>query len=313
MSFSEQLLISDGSKPFQTSLPLGEALSGVAGVEGRDPHLSSLDNYQHNCTLLREQRPKIKWRPSQVRCYNRVRSGCVAHRGEKLRFLTLTTAQGMKRTKEEGFRALKERIRRATPYAIYKGGKIKTLRDLNFKGERLKGFHWFSRHYYPGKNPLSTLTFQYTRITTTEGVSGVFHILYFGDYLPQSWVSSSWEDLTGTARVVDIRGVSVQRGSEKRVSIYAVNQYVSTGQTEYVRFSNSWGWCFLGFLGKWETFRREFSGLPYEERWERWENYIVGRKHPPPEHRNLWDFGMIGLNPRFNGEGVIDHSDFYRR
>jgi len=300
LAFEQTKLISDGSNPFLHHSYLGEALTGVAGVEGRDPHVSSLDNYQHNCTLLREQRPKIKWRPSQVRCYNRVRSGCVAHRGEKLRFLTLTTAQEMTRTKEEGFRALKERIRRATPLSIFRawgGGSA----------------HNFYRHYYPNKNPLSPLTFQYTKITTTEGVSGVFHILYFGDYLPQRWVSSSWETLTGTARVVDIRGVSVQRGSEKRLSIYAVNQYVSTGQTEYVRFSNSWGWCFLGFLGKWDEIRRQFSGLDYEERWGVWENYIMERKHKPPEHRNLWDFGMIGLNPRFIGEGVIDHSDLYGR
>lgn len=331
MAFNENKLISEGSP----SLLLTSSTYPEKGVAGgrKTPHLSLLDNYQHNCTLLRDkplktplfvnldnfqghslsrqnrakygetpllrERPqKKRWRPSQARCFTRLRSGCLAHRGEKLRFLTLTTADKMKRTKEDGFRALKERIRRQTPLRVFN--------ELGGKGS----FHEFSRHFYPNKNPLSTLKFQYTKIKTSEGVSGVFHIVFFGDYLPQKWVSSAWEDLTGSARIVDIRGMKVQRGSEKRVSIYVVNQYVSGGQTEYVRFSNSWYWCFLGFLGRWDDLRKRCSGLNYEQKWEVWENEILEQKHPSPL---LGFLDVDEQNPRliYKGEGVNFDGDFH--
>ena len=273
--------------PFLTS---SNPFTGVAG--GReDPHLSSLDNYQHNSPFLREQRPKMKWKPSQVRCYNRIRAGSIAHRGGKMRLMTLTTAKKMQRTKETGHQILTQRVRRMTPFKMFKA--------ISGTGS----FHRFSRHYYPNKNPLSKLKYEYTKVTTTEGVEGVFHIVYFGDYLPQKWVSSTWEEITGTARVVDIRGVDVQRGSEKRVSIYVVNQYVSGGQNDYVRFSNSWGWCFRGFLGVWDDQRRQYRGFDYEERWGIFERYINKQKHPPPA---LTFLDIEEQNPRliYKGEGV---------
>jgi hypothetical protein len=277
-------------KTFQLSVT--DPFQGLQGGV-RPPHPSLLDNYQHNCTFREKKQAKKHWKPSQVRCYNRIRSGCMAHRGQDLRFLTFTTAPDMKRTKEEAFRALKERVRRATPLSMH--------RAVAPNG----GLHGFLRHYYPDRPPGENLDFEYTKITTKEGPSGVFHVLFFGDYLPQKWLSSVWRDLTDTAYIVDIHRATVQRGSEKRLATYSVNQYVSGGQTEYVRFSNSWRWCFRGFMGAWESFRREFSGVPYEERWARWENYLKTKIHPPPGHTNLWNYGLEELNPRFNSVGPV--------
>lgn len=220
----------------------------------------------------------------------------MAHRGQDLRFLNLTTAPNMKRTKEESFRAVKERIRRATPLSMYFFlCAIGYTRDI----------HQFLRHYYPNKAPNEHLDFEYTKITTKEGPSGVFHILYFGDYVPQRWLSDSWGDLTGTAYIVDIHRVRVQRGNEKRLAVYTVNQYVTGGQTEYVRFSNSWQWCFRGFIGAWEAFRRAFSDIPYEERWQKWDTYLQTKLHPPPSFTNLWDYGLEEQNPRFVSVGSL--------
>lgn len=297
MSFETPKLISDGFPSFlddSTTQPSPPKNPDSRGLQGdvKSPHPSLLVNIQHNCTFLQDKTPKKRYSPAQVRCYQRIRSGCIAHRGEKLRFLTFTSAPKMKRTIADSHRAIKERIRRSTPLSMFRavgGGNM----------------HSWMRHYYPNKRPLERLKYEYTKVTTSEGVEGVFHIVFFGDYLPQKWLSDAWESLTGTAYRVHINAVQNSRGSEKRLTNYVVNQYCS-GQSEYIRFSDSWGWCFRGFIGKWERFRRTFPD--HEERWLLWDNFIKERRRVTTEFRNLWDYGLYSLNARFVSEGAIEHS-----
>lgn len=96
------------------------------------------------------------------------------------------------------------------------------------------------------------MKFDYLKIETYEGANGVFHILYFGDYIPQKWLSDNWKDITETAYIVDIRAVRKGVYNSKKLASYCVSQYCS-GQSKFVRYSWSWGWCFRGFV-KWFKF-----------------------------------------------------------
>jgi hypothetical protein len=90
---------------------------------------------------------------------------------------------------------------------------------------------------------------EYWRLKTNEG-NGVLHILYSGPYIPQSWLSRAWGEISG-AKIVDIRAI---RG-EKRLTRYLIGQYLASQEDDYriyTRQSWSWGWCFRGFVGIWQ-------------------------------------------------------------
>lgn len=239
---------------------------------------SLLDSSCQNCTLDECQTSDLSnsgtWDRKQRRAYHRILSGLRVHRGERLRFLTLTTAENMQRDLRSAWRVLKERIRRLTPARLVKMGYIE-LKDV--------------KKYYPNKPLNEPLRFEYLKVETAEGVAGVLHVLYFGDYIPQKWLSDVWKEITGTAYIVDIRACKDPVKSPKRLARYCVAQYVS-GQTAFIRFSWSWGWVGKGFVKVWRILLKE---VDYDIKraialWEKLlsgESFTIGFKlfKPPPE------------------------------
>jgi len=195
----------------------------------------SLDKNGQNCTSVGE------WDRKRRRCYQRILSGIKRHRGELLRFLTLTSSNEARRGIGEDFRVLKERIRRLTPYRLIKEGYL-TWGEL--------------KKFYPNKNLHERIRFEYLKIETSEG-NGVLHVLYYGDYIPQMWLSDQWEEIHQSP-IVDIRAVRSKEGDKKRLAEYCVNQYCA-GQDEFIRYSWSWGWCFKGFVRVWKKLVDEYG------------------------------------------------------
>jgi len=138
----------------------------------------------------------------------------------------------MKRSQQQSFRALKERMKRTTIAKLYKNGYI-TKNQLST--------------HYSGKPFGYTLQFNYIKIKTEEGPQGVLHILYFGDFIPQSWIKETWVDLTGGCQSAFIRMCKYRTYNEKRLARYCIDQYCA-GQTEYLRFSCSKDWVYPGFV-----------------------------------------------------------------
>jgi len=188
---------------------------------------------------------KQTWTRQQRRAYQRILSGLRKHKGELLRFITLTTAKGMKRDIRQAFKVLHERIRRLTPLKLLKQGYI-TKDEL--------------KKYYPNKPLNEPIRFEYFKVETAEGVAGVLHILYFGDYIPQKWLSDVWREITGTAYIVDIRACREPVHSPKRLARYVVSQYVA-GQKAFIRFSWSKGWVARGFVKVWQFLIRALGNL----------------------------------------------------
>jgi hypothetical protein len=235
---------------------------------------AQLDISQHNSPLICHKYKKT-WSGGQRRAFFRIKSGLVANRGRDLRFMTLTSAQNMQRPMSRSYQSLVQRIRRLTPFRLYKQGFV-AKKDL--------------LAYYPNREFFKPFKCDYLKVSTSEGVEGVFHILFFGEFIPARWLSSTWSQITGTAKIVDIRKVKTRKGDERGVSAYVVNQYVVTqedneGQSQYLRFSNSWDWCFRGFMGVWREFRRDRRKdllLDYDRVFSEWDDYVFFKRHPPP-------------------------------
>lgn len=79
---------------------------------------------------------------------------------------------------------------------------------------------------------------EYYAVRTNEG-NGVYHLLFFGPYIPQKWISENWEQLRG-AWSVDIREVG-DIMCRRRVSKYIIRQYLAD-QVALVRATMSRGW-----------------------------------------------------------------------
>jgi hypothetical protein len=172
------------------------------------------------------------WSTSQRRCYQRIKSGLTRHQKEILRLLTLDSAQDMKRSQQESFRALKERLKRLTLSKLYDDGYISKDQLLTHYSGKLLG-------YIPQLN--------YINIRTDEGPEGVLHILFFGDFIPQSWLKDTWFELTGKCKSAYIRMCKQPTYDEKRLARYCIDQYCA-GQSDYLRFSCSKDWVYPGFV-----------------------------------------------------------------
>lgn len=216
---------------------------------------TSLDYRCQNCTPT--SNPRTVWSRQERRAYHRIKSGLEAHKGEILRFITLTSVENMKRPLNESFRVLKERIKRLTPLRLIKMGYIKKD-DL--------------RRYYPDKKPNDRLRFEYFKVTTTEGVNGVIHILYFGDYIPQKWLSDAWKEISG-AYIVDIRACRNSVKSTKRLTSYIITQYVVKQPGIEKRFSWSWGWVCKGFVKIWRSILSECN-FDIDKALVRWSQFL---------------------------------------
>jgi len=149
------------------------------------------------------------------------------------------------------FRIIKERIRRLSPHRLVKLGYIPADR-------------W--KYYYPGKGWDEKLHFQYLAVSTTEGF-GVMHIPYFGDYLPQKWISDAWLSIHG-ASIVDIRKIGGKEiYNSKGLAGYFLRQYVA-GQDALDRFSYSGGWVgSKGWVRAWSLALWKFMFIPAVKKW----------------------------------------------
>lgn len=141
-----------------------------------------------------------------------------------MRFMTLTSAPKRKRTLTKGFDLLKIWIQRAT---LEKDGFI------GFKFNR----------YYCAK--------------TTEG-HGVLHIIYWGRYIPQAWLSKAWEEITGAFRV-DIRACYTKRRRVNGLASYILTNYLQDQPIK--RISYGWKWAWLGFCKSWTKTKQTYGML----------------------------------------------------
>ena len=118
--------------------------------------------------------------------------------------------------------------------------------------------------------------FEYLKIHTWEG-NGVLHILVFGGYIAQGWLSANWNQLTG-APIVDIRQVHYGKQHRRRLARYIICQEIA-GQ-EFYHMSWSWGWVFKGFVKVWQALKKEVElsplGLSREALLNLWHRIITG-------------------------------------
>jgi hypothetical protein len=192
------------------------------------------------------KRQSIEWSKKQRRAYSRMLNGFKMHKGERLRFLTLTTPKKPKKNLSDAWNTLKKRVERLT---------VKKLIDDGY----IKRSEW--RRYYDSFNV--DFRMAYLCVWTSEGANGVLHILYFGQYLPQQWLSDQWNDIIG-AKIVDVRACKKDVYNAKRLARYCVAQYCAN-QPAYIQFSSSHNWCFKGYLG---LFRHFVSEKGFE--WAKW-------------------------------------------
>lgn len=187
------------------------------------------------------------WSKKQRRAYHRLRSGIYFHKEEWMRFLTLTSAPDMKRSLEDSWLLLHKRMIRVKPIDLVNGGYMNRVNaHLKYSINDEDEFN----------EPLSY--FEYFKVKTCEGASGVYHILYFGNYYPLRWLNEQWKDITGTAYMIDIKEIKDEINDVERLSKYCVEQYVA-GQSKFVSFSTSKNWCFPGYIDVWNNLKCRYT------------------------------------------------------
>jgi hypothetical protein len=192
----------------------------------------------------------------------------------------------MTRSISDCFKVLVDRIGRMTPMKFV---------ELGFIPEgRLS-------YYFPDKDYNSSLLFDYLYVLTSEGSHGVLHVLFFGDYLNESWLKDSWESITGGARQLFIENIDVVGDGVATVSRYIVNQnkiftYVS-GQSMYVRHAYSGGWIYRGWRSDFERLRFIYWRREYYPKfdfsvsfWDCWFNWLTRKSMPQYVSMSLDDF-----------------------
>lgn len=135
-------------------------------------------------------------------------------------------------------------------------------REIKFlTGEKLVRLGYLSYNqavYYYGKNVAKAFVFSFLRVRTNEGHQGVFHVLFFGQFIPRMWIADTWQRLLGVERMsehsVDIRECRQDVRSPIRLARYCVSQYVA-GQSEYIKFYQSSGWLYKGWKDDYDACR----------------------------------------------------------
>lgn len=173
----------------------------------------------------------------EKRAYQRMVSGLTIanYKLGFMRFMTLTTARNVPTTvtvhHKDGstseiskltrdFDKLKLRIQRAT---IEKDG---------FKGFR------FNRYF---------------KLTTDEGY-GVFHIVYWGEYIPQAWLSSQWDEIHSSPIVYIEACYGGLKRNIKGLVGYLLTNYLTKQPIR--RMSYGWKWAWLGFCKSWQNIKK---------------------------------------------------------
>jgi len=93
--------------------------------------------------------------------------------------------------------------------------------------------------------------FEYWKLRTSEG-NDVLHIVFSGPWIPQSWLSCSWEEIHDSPIVY----IQELRQKRKKLISYLMTHYLPAHDHGklYTRMSWSWGWVFRGFAGAWRWF-----------------------------------------------------------
>lgn len=171
---------------------------------------------------------------------------------QKLRFVTLTTSDvefnseknqllmaEKKSTLSDDIVKLKGRIKRCSPYKLYKSDYI-SYRQLK---------------YYYGHDYLSKkLVMEYLKVNTNEG-NGVIHIVYRGEYIPHSYLSDNWQDIHNSWDV-NIKLIDDNKKSDIQISSYLVNQYICNQEkATYLRYSQTFNWIYRGYLNDWNELK----------------------------------------------------------
>ena len=187
---------------------------------------------------------------AQRDCLDCIKTGFVVHSGERVFDLNLTTAVGMKVDLSDAFIELTRRIRLLTPLKLVKSRHI---------------YDYEVSRFYPDLSLKDKLSFEYVAVKTSEGISGVLHVLYVGNFLPRRWVKENWHDITGSAYIIGIGEVKNKDEIAKYVSYQSkIVDYVA-GQSKFVSFSYSRNWAFPNYRKIYDNFCSNFwkSELSY--------------------------------------------------
>lgn len=200
-------------------------------------------------------------RKRQARAFHRMLTGLQIAQNNRafMRFMTLTSIKYPKRELKDGFDVLRLRIQRA-----------RIERD---------GFHGFKFN-------------RYFCIRTSEG-NGVLHIVFWGRFIPQKWLSSQWKDINGAHRA-DIRKVWDEKRRVGGLVGYLITNYLTEQPIE--RMSYGWRWAWLGFCKSWKRVQETYGDLrrwrlPYKQgaaatwhdkykdcSWEAWWQFLYGER-----------------------------------
>ena len=127
------------------------------------------------------------------------------------------------------------------------------------------------KFYYDDKDPSSKLEFIYFSVRTGEGVSGVWHIAWFGDFIPHQWLSEQWEELHNAKNVSLVDHGTVQ--SSRRLVGYFLSHYFRN-QDQIKHISWSWKWLRTGSVGKWKRMVKDEGIIKAIFLW----NYMMNNK-----------------------------------
>lgn len=145
------------------------------------------------------------------------------------------------------------------------GAPTSNAKQLSYHHERLKLSvvrHW------------NLTGLEHFKVITIEG-HGVIHTLWaippaskgFRDpaiFIPQTWLSNEWERIH-SAKIVDIRRVTLQNSSQRRLSRYIVSQYCG-GQSGFVRSDYTHAkWLGFSIRNTWERLKRHWRALKFTQ------------------------------------------------
>lgn len=161
-----------------------------------------------------------------ARAFQRMLTGLQIAQNNKayIRFMTLTSAPHQKRRINRSFAVLRLRIERAT-----------------FEKDGFVGFK-FNRYFC---------------LRTSEG-NGVLHIVFWGRFIPQEWLSRNWLDIHGAFRA-DIRACFTKKRRVDGLVGYLLTNYLTEQPIE--RMSYGWKWAWLGFCRCWEHVKETYGWL----------------------------------------------------
>jgi len=101
--------------------------------------------------------------------------------------------------------------------------------------------------------------FEYCKIRTKEGQGGVIHCCFRGRFIPQKWLSDTWDEIHG-AKIADIRLMYGDRG----IASYLMG-YLGHHSDYHMGFSRHW--VFPGFVREWTRIKRYFLRFFYFYGW----------------------------------------------